>query len=127
MCYTSFAKPNYDPERNTPIPTILPIQGTFDKAIADSFGNAEYRGDDHWKGRFYPEKLPKTKRFEYYSKHFDTVELNNTFYQLPKDNTLVNWYANAPQGFFEFRNNSWYSDYTYDLLDRHTQLTMQRH
>lgn len=107
--------------------TILPIQGTFDKTIGDNFGNAEYRGDDHWKGKFYPEKLPKTKWFEYYSKHFDTVELNNTFYQLPKDKTLLNWYANAPQGFFEFRHNSWYSDDIYDLLDRYTQLTMQRH
>lgn len=45
MCYNSFVKPNYDPERNTPMPTILPIQGTFDKAIPDNFGNAEYRAE----------------------------------------------------------------------------------
>ena len=43
VCYNSFVKPNYDPERNTPMPTILPIQGTFDKAIPDNFGNAECR------------------------------------------------------------------------------------
>jgi len=45
VCYNSFANPNYDPEGNTPIPTILPIQGTFDKAIPDNFGNAEYRAE----------------------------------------------------------------------------------
>ena len=34
----------------------------------------------HWYGPFYPEKLPAGKMLEFYSRHFDTVELNNTFY-----------------------------------------------
>lgn len=54
---------------------------------------------DHWKKRFYPEHLPKSKWFPYYADHFDTVEINNTFYHLPKAQTLKNWHAQAPNNF----------------------------
>jgi len=54
---------------------------------------------DHWKGRFYPEKLPKSKWFGYYAQHFDTVEVNNTFYHLPKEQTLKNWHSQVPENF----------------------------
>ena len=54
---------------------------------------------DHWKQLFYPSKLPKSKWFEHYSKHFDTVEINNTFYQLPKQETFKNWCTQAPKNF----------------------------
>lgn len=54
---------------------------------------------NHWAGRFYPAKLPKSKWFEYYAKHFDTVEVNNTFYQLPKQETFKNWHNQAPENF----------------------------
>jgi uncharacterized protein YecE (DUF72 family) len=37
----------------------------------------------HWRGRFYPEKLPTSQWFEHYAETFDTVEINNTFYQFP--------------------------------------------
>ena len=37
--------------------------------------------------------------FEYYSKYFDTVEINNTFYQLPKQQTFKNWHKQAPKNF----------------------------
>lgn len=54
---------------------------------------------DHWRGRFYPEDLPKRRWFEHYSRHFDTVEVNNTFYRLPKTTTVESWRAKAPAGF----------------------------
>ena len=54
---------------------------------------------EHWRGRFYPERLPKTKWFERYAQHFDTVEVNNTFYHLPRTTTVENWRAKAPRGF----------------------------
>jgi len=54
---------------------------------------------DDWRGRFYPEGLPKNKWFEFYSRHFDTVEVNNTFYRLPKVKSVENWYARAPKDF----------------------------
>ena len=54
---------------------------------------------DHWKELFYPAGLPKSKWFEHYAQHFDTVEINNTFYHLPKEQTIQRWHAIAPQGF----------------------------
>ena len=52
-----------------------------------------------WSGRYYPAGLPKSKWFEYYAKDFDTVEINNTFYQLPKEQTFKNWHEQAPTNF----------------------------
>ncbi|MHC4438494.1 MAG: DUF72 domain-containing protein [Planctomycetota bacterium] len=54
---------------------------------------------DHWKERFYPADLPRSKWFEYYARHFDTVEINNTFYHLPKEQTLQRWHKIAPKDF----------------------------
>ncbi len=53
----------------------------------------------HWQQRFYPDKLPKSSWLEYYSHIFDTVEINNTFYQLPKLQSVERWYQNTPQNF----------------------------
>jgi len=36
-----------------------------------------------WKGGFYPEKLSRTRFLEYYSKHFNSLELNGTFKRMP--------------------------------------------
>ena len=38
---------------------------------------------NHWRYRFYPRELDKAKWLEFYVGHFDTVELNNSFYRLP--------------------------------------------
>ena len=54
---------------------------------------------DHWRGRFYPEHLKKKEWFEHYAEHFDTVEINNTFYHLPGEETFRSWAAAAPDGF----------------------------
>ncbi len=54
---------------------------------------------DHWIGPFYPEGLPKDQWLEYYARHFDTVEINNTFYHLPREQTVVNWGDRVPANF----------------------------
>jgi uncharacterized protein YecE (DUF72 family) len=54
---------------------------------------------DHWVGRFYPEDLPEKKWFDYYSRRFDTVEINNSFYRLPSRATFAGWRKAAPEGF----------------------------
>ncbi len=54
---------------------------------------------DHWRGIFYPKDLPKSEWFSYYAKHFDTVEINNTFYKLPPASTFDLWHEQAPPGF----------------------------
>jgi uncharacterized protein YecE (DUF72 family) len=54
---------------------------------------------DDWRGRFYPEKLPKAKWLEFYAQHFPTLELNNTFYRLPAEETFTKWHNSSPEGF----------------------------
>jgi uncharacterized protein YecE (DUF72 family) len=54
---------------------------------------------DHWKGVFYPKDLPKSQWLNYYLKFFDTVELNNTFYHLPRAQTFKNWRKAVPKKF----------------------------
>jgi uncharacterized protein YecE (DUF72 family) len=52
-----------------------------------------------WAGRFYPADLAKNKWLEYYAGHFNTVEINNTFYRQPKPETFKNWHKQAPKNF----------------------------
>ena len=52
-----------------------------------------------WKGPFYPEKLPNKDMLAYYSSELPAVEINNTFYRLPKREVIENWAAQVPEGF----------------------------
>jgi Uncharacterized conserved protein len=52
-----------------------------------------------WKGNFYPVDLPQGKWLDYYSKKFNTVELNVTFYRLPLAKTFDKWYKDTPPEF----------------------------
>ena len=53
----------------------------------------------HWRGPFYPEDVPKREWLAYYAKHFDSVEINNTFYQLPDASTFEGWRRAVGDGF----------------------------
>ncbi|MBI4491679.1 MAG: DUF72 domain-containing protein [Chloroflexi bacterium] len=53
----------------------------------------------HWRGVFYPEGLPQREWLEFYAQHFDTVEVNFTFYRLPGRETFEAWQRRAPPGF----------------------------
>jgi uncharacterized protein YecE (DUF72 family) len=53
----------------------------------------------HWRERFYPKGLPQKRWFVFYAEHFDTVEINNSFYHLPKPSTFEKWRKQAPPGF----------------------------
>lgn len=52
-----------------------------------------------WKGSFYPADVPADGMLRYYASIFPTVEINNTFYRYPKDETLQQWAAAVPAGF----------------------------
>jgi len=52
-----------------------------------------------WRGRFYPEDLPMKQWFEYYCEHFNTVELNVTFYRYPTPAMLESWYKRSPSDY----------------------------
>jgi uncharacterized protein YecE (DUF72 family) len=53
----------------------------------------------HWRGIFYPPELPAAEWLAFYAGRFDTVEINNTFYQLPGEETFAAWRRAAPRGF----------------------------
>jgi len=54
---------------------------------------------DHWRDRFYPEKLVKAKWLEFYASHFTTVEVNNSFYRLPSEAAFATWRDSSPANF----------------------------
>lgn len=53
----------------------------------------------HWAGRYYPEDLKPSQWLSHYLRDFDTVELNNTFYQLPTEQAFDNWRRATPPDF----------------------------
>jgi len=52
-----------------------------------------------WKGSFYPQDLKDDAMLGYYAGKFPTVEINNTFYRLPKEHVLQEWAAQVPEPF----------------------------
>ncbi len=53
----------------------------------------------HWRGPVYPPELPARSWFDHYATLFDTVEINNSFYQLPDRSTFAAWRERAPRRF----------------------------
>lgn len=53
----------------------------------------------HWVGTFYPPKTQPSKMLEYYIRHFDTLELNNSFYRLPTIEAFESWSNATPKDF----------------------------
>ena len=54
---------------------------------------------DGWKGPFYPAGLPKTRWLGWYAERLPAVEINNTFYRMPKASVLEGWAAQVGEGF----------------------------
>ncbi len=53
----------------------------------------------HWRGPFYPDDLGPEEFLEFYAGRFHTVEINNSFYQLPTERTLSTWRDTVPPDF----------------------------
>lgn len=54
---------------------------------------------DFWKGSFYPEELDSAHMLAFYSRSFATVEINNTFYRMPKADVVRRWAQSVPRHF----------------------------
>ena len=52
-----------------------------------------------WKGPFYPDDLPDAEMLTYYAGQLPAVEINNTFYRMPKTTVLEDWAAKTPPAF----------------------------
>jgi uncharacterized protein YecE (DUF72 family) len=54
----------------------------------------------HWRdGVFYPPRLPAARWLEFYAGRFDTVEVNSTFYRLPRPDAVARWVDQTPSEF----------------------------
>ncbi|MCT7986486.1 DUF72 domain-containing protein [Laspinema sp. A4] len=53
----------------------------------------------HWEGVLYPYQLAPRSRLDYYIQHYQTVEVNSTYYRWPPDAAFTNWQRRLPQGF----------------------------
>lgn len=59
-------------------------------------------GRGTWNGIFYPKSRARSKNFDelsFYAEHFDTVEVNSTFYSQPKADVCAKWAARTPASF----------------------------
>jgi uncharacterized protein YecE (DUF72 family) len=54
---------------------------------------------DHWAGVLYPPGLPTADRLAHYTRSFQTVELNSSYYRWPRDATFRSWRERLPEGF----------------------------
>jgi uncharacterized protein YecE (DUF72 family) len=61
---------------------------------------------DDWIGSFYPDHVSKDRFLSYYSKYFNIVEVNSSYYAIPKESTLKKWVSSVPQS-FQFSVKVW--------------------
>jgi len=52
-----------------------------------------------WVGKFYPEKISPKEMLRFYAGRLNTVEINNTFYHMPKESVLTSWAEQVPRDF----------------------------
>ncbi|MDX1561856.1 MAG: DUF72 domain-containing protein [Gammaproteobacteria bacterium] len=52
-----------------------------------------------WKGPFYPDKLPNDRMLGFYAERLPAVEINNTFYRIPKKDVVAGWREQVPPSF----------------------------
>jgi uncharacterized protein YecE (DUF72 family) len=71
-----------------------------------------------WRERFYPKGLGPKGWLRFYAEHFDTVEVNNTFYRLTKPAVVENWIAETPEEFRFAVKGSQYLTHMKRLQDR---------
>lgn len=75
------------------------LLGLFEARDMDFFVGTSGYSYPEWKGSFYPAKLPAKQMLGFYSSHFRTVEINNTFYRAPTASVLESWAAQVPANF----------------------------
>ena len=84
---------------------------------------------DHWRnGVFYPPRLASRNWLRFYAEHFDTVEINSTFYRLPRTTAVARWVEESPDDFTFAVKVSRYVTHIKRLLDvpQHLPLLYER-
>ena len=78
-----------------------------------------YKG---WRGTFYPQKLAQRRELEFAAQHFDTIELNGSFYSLQRPQNFKQWHDETPDGFVFAVKGSRYLTHMLKLKDPETPL-----
>jgi uncharacterized protein YecE (DUF72 family) len=76
----------------------------------------------HWIGPFYPAGTSSNQMLDFYARHFDTVELNNSFYRLPTESAFKDWRNSTPANFFFAVKASRYLTHRKKLKDSESAL-----
>ena len=71
----------------------------------------------HWRHTFYPEGVAQSRWLEFFAERFQTVELNNSFYALPKEETFAKWAMRTPDDFIMAAKMSRYLTHIKKLQD----------
>jgi uncharacterized protein YecE (DUF72 family) len=74
------------------------IRRAYGEAMAILVGTSGFDYRD-WRGTFYPRFIKSGDRLAFYAEHFDTVELNVTFYRMPAASAFRGWRDAVPDGF----------------------------
>ncbi|SEH10219.1 DUF72 domain-containing protein [Thermoleophilum album] len=77
----------------------------------------------HWRGVLYEAGLPAERWLERYAREFDTVEVNATFYRLPRPETVARWAQRTPPGFVFAVKVSRYVTHLRRLAPEHDSIT----
>ena len=85
-------------------PTKTPALELAQKVSSITISRVIYLGTSgfsyaEWKGSFYPEKLPQKQFLSFYAEHFNTTEINSTFYRFPSRSVVKGWSGQVAEGF----------------------------
>jgi uncharacterized protein YecE (DUF72 family) len=78
---------------------------------------------NHWRGPFYPDRMPAGEFLAHYQKFFHTVEINNSFYHLPQEKTFATWREAVPRKFLFAVKGSRYITHMKKLKDPEKSLS----
>jgi uncharacterized protein YecE (DUF72 family) len=80
------------------VPYVVDWKERWEVGVELFVGTSGYSYKE-WKGTFYPAKLPDGEMLGYYAERLPAVEINNTFYRMPKAEVLASWAEQVPAGF----------------------------
>ena len=70
----------------------------YEPGAALRLGTSSFSSKD-WVGPFYPARTPPAAFLSHYARHFDTVEVDATYYAIPKPSVVDGWGTKTPDGF----------------------------
>jgi uncharacterized protein YecE (DUF72 family) len=77
---------------------VSSLPALYDADALVRFGTSSFSSKD-WVGPFYPERMPARAFLTEYARHFDTVEVDSTYYAIPSARLVDGWRAKVPDGF----------------------------